>query len=176
MSMNATFVQIDEAELSRIQDSPSRAAGANTLLELLQRRVPASANTATAPPAALHLDRAWHGVHYLLCGEAARGAALLSQPVLGGTQIGGQLEDFSGYGPPRYFTAAQVSELAEALAPVTVELTAATRFDAAQMFHLDIYPGWRPSDEWWLMDAVRRLRDFYADAAANRRAIVTCLE
>jgi len=45
------------------------------------------------------------------------------------------------------------------------------------MSQLQIYPGWRAGDQEkeWLMDAFRRLRDFYASAAAHGRAIITCL-
>src|SRR6266567_6860392 len=170
MSMNATFVQVDEAELSRLQADPALAeglfedagespvppaltaltkamqdrvrtagppllagalsrldpalrkqieeslgrttaalasgAGGDAILKLMEERRARSAGA--APPGAravLSLDKAWHGVHYLLCGEVEPGAALLSQAVLGGVELG-EGEGFSGYGPPRYFTAA----------------------------------------------------------------------
>ena len=77
--------------------------------------------------------------------------------------------------PPRYFTAAQVAELGQALSRPELEAEAAARFDAARMSQLQIYPGWRPSDAEWVMDSLRRLRDFYSDAAKKRQAIVTCL-
>ena len=242
MSMSATFVQVDEAELARIQADPSlaealfadqslapaadallnlagkmqdrvRAAGPQMLaatlarfdpqmrqqveerlgrsmaslaagqggddmLKLLQQHM-AARRAAPASPAGgrtvLSLDKAWHGVHYLLCGEVEPGAVLLSQPVLGGLDLGDDDEGFSGYGPARYFTAAQVAELGQALSRPEVEAQAAARFDAAQMSKLKIYPGWRPSDAESVLDALRRLRDFYSDAAAKGRAIVTCL-
>jgi Domain of unknown function (DUF1877) len=45
-----------------------------------------------------------------------------------------------------------------------------------QMTELNIYPfAWRPEDRDWLMTAFRDLRSFYAEAAANGWAIVTCL-
>jgi hypothetical protein len=94
--------------------------------------------------------------------------------VLGGVELGHD-EGFSGYGPPRYFTAAQVAELGQALSRPELESEAAARFDAARMSQLQIYPGWRPSDAEWVMDSVRRLRDFYSDAANKGQAIVTCL-
>jgi len=40
---------------------------------------------------------------------------------------------------------------------------------------LGLYPGFRSSDLDGLLDALRRLRAFYAEAAANGRAIVTCI-
>jgi hypothetical protein len=70
------------------------------------------------------LDKAWHGVHYLLCGEVEPGPALLSQTVLGGVELG-ENEGFSGYGPPRYFTPAQVAELSQVLNRPELETEAA---------------------------------------------------
>ena len=124
--------------------------------------------------AVLSLDKAWHGVHYVLCGEVEPSAALLSKAVLGGTELG-EGEGFSGYGPPRYFTTAQVGEISQVLSRPELESEAAARFDAARMTQLRIYPGWRRSDAEWVMDGFRRLRDFYAEAAGKSRAIVTCL-
>jgi len=95
--------------------------------------------------------------------------------VLGGTPLGEDDEGFSGYGPARYFTAAHVAELAEALKHPGLEGEAAARFDAQRMCELQIYPGWRPSDKDSVLDGVRRLRDFYSEAAAQACAVVTCL-
>lgn len=237
MSMNATFVQVDEAEISRFQADPSsvemlfqegdavmppafialhktaqdrmRAAGPQTMAQAMSRLDPqlrqqieasmartnaalaggtggdrllklmqergARKGAAAVARTALSLDKAWHGVHYVLCGEVEAGATLLSQAVLGGVAIGDDDEGFSGYGPARYFTVAKVAELAQALSSPQVESDAAARFDPARMSQLKIYPGWRSSDAEWVMDNFRRLRDFYADAAAQHRAIVTCL-
>jgi hypothetical protein len=43
------------------------------------------------------------------------------------------------------------------------------------MNKLKIYPGFRPSDLDQLMEAIRGLRSFYAEAAEHGRAIVTCI-
>jgi len=151
--------------------------GAEAIGKLLEFRASraAEASAATVNRPKLSLDKAWHGVHYVLCGQAEPGSALLSRPVLGGTDLGEDGEGFSGYGPARYFTPAEVSTLSEALSRPGLEAEAAQRFDARRMSALDIYPDWESSDSEWVMDAFRRLRDFYAEAAANGRAIVTCL-
>jgi hypothetical protein len=239
MSMNATFIQVDPAELSRFQADPTlvealfqgdtlvppvflalaktmqdrvRTAGPKLLADTLSRFDPAmrkqleerlgkptsvfaaggggeeilkmmeQRRTRAAGPASsagtraiLSLDKEWHGVHYVLCGEVEPGTALLSQAVLGGVALGEDDEGFSGYGPARCFTPEKVAELAQALSRPELESEAAARFDAPRMSQLDIYPGWRPSDKEGLMDALRRLRDFYSDAARKGRGIVTCL-
>jgi len=125
----------------------------------------------------LSLDKAWHGVHYLLAGAAEPGPELRSQAVLGGVELGEDPEGFSGYGPARYFRAAQVRQICEELRRPEVESEAAALFDSGRMTQLQIYPGWRDGeqDKEWLIDAFQRLRDFYVSAAAQGRAIVTCL-
>jgi hypothetical protein len=240
MSMNALFVQVDEAELARLRTHPSlaealfedwpvvppaftaitktmqdrvRAAGpqmmadilsrmdprirqkmeerlgrtmtalaagegGDTILKLMGERMAARGGgpgSAAGKRTILSLDKAWHGVHYVMCGEVEPGPALLSQAVMGGADLGDDDEGFSGYGPARCFNAAQVAELSQALSHPELESEASARFDAARMSQLEIYPGWRPSDAEWVMDAFRRLRDFYADAAAHGRAMVACL-
>jgi len=235
MSMNATFLQVDQTELSRLQADPSLAEalfqnqslaplialtekmqervrsvgpqlmadtlsrlppelrqqlegsigrtmaamskgeGGADILKLMEQRRARAAGPASAARAVLSLDKEWHGVHYVLCGEVEPGAALLSQAVMGGVAIGDDDEGFSGYGPARSFTAAQVAELSQALSRPELESEAAGRFDAVRMSQLNVYPGWNPSDRDGVMDAFRRLRDFYADAARQGRAMVTCL-
>lgn len=262
MSMNATFVQIDEAELARLKSDPEwaetlfragpvlppslaalsnvvqdrlRASGPRLMADVLKQMDPkvreqleARLGITTAalasgeggdlllktmqerqqrlaqmmpgvfpiPPAALNqdsgsaptaapvreslaLDKAWHGVHYVMCGTPEPGQTLLSQAILGGTDIGDDEEGFSGYGPARYFTVAQVAELARTLSHPELESEAAGRFNPSRMAELDIYPGWDASqsgsDNEWIMDSFRRLRDFYQDASGKQRAVVTCL-
>ncbi|HYL73048.1 MAG TPA: YfbM family protein [Bryobacteraceae bacterium] len=163
-----------EQSLGRTSAALAGGAGGDQLLKLMQERGPRG-KAATAARTILSLDKAWHGVHYVLCGEVEAGAALLSQPVLGGVAIGDDDEGFSGYGPARYFTAAKVAELAHALSRPELEAEAAARFDPERMSELQIYPGWRSSDAEWVLDNFHRLRDFYSGAGAQHRAIVTCL-
>ena len=167
-----------EQRLGRTMEAFAAGKGGDDILKLMLER-DARRNAGAASPAktraVLSLDKAWHGVHYVLCGEVEPGPALLSQAVLGGTALGDDDEGFSGYGPARYFTAAQVAELSQALSRPELESEAVARFDAGRMSELSIYPGWRASDAEWVMDAFRRLRDFYADAAGQGRAMVTCL-
>jgi hypothetical protein len=164
--------------LGKSPDEWARSLQGDDLLKLMEERrsrFSAPQQGARKERPTLSLDKAWHGVHYLLCGGAEPGATLLSQAVLGGTALGEDDEGFSGYGPARYFTPSQVTELAEALNHPGLDSEAAARFDPERMSDLEIYPGWRASDADELMDAFRRLRDFYTKAATDGHAIVTCL-
>ena len=93
--------------------------------------------------------------------------------MFGGTEI---VED-QGYGPARYFSPAQVVEIAAALQSPSLEQELAARFDAAAMTQLGIYPGvWESDDEDWLVQAFHTLRDFYAATSNGEQAVVTLIE
>ncbi len=122
--------------------------------------------------ATLSLEKAWHGVHYLLCGETDAGRTILSQAVLGGTEFGDDL----GYGPARYFAQAKVSLTARELTQAELETEMRARFDPVLMSRAGIYPRlWTPTDAAWLMEEFWRLKNFYVEAGAGQFALVTCI-
>jgi Domain of unknown function (DUF1877) len=165
-----------EASLGRTTAAMAAGEGGNDILKLMQKQLARRAGPG-GKREVLSLEKAWHGVHYLLAGTREPGPDLRSQAVLGGVELGDDPEGFSGYGPARYFRAARVRQLSEELRRPEVEAEAAARFDPAKMSQLQIYPGWRAGgeDKEWLMDAFQRLRDFYSSAATQGRAIITCL-
>ena len=121
----------------------------------------------------ISLDKAWHGLHFLLCGAAEPTSDPLGQAVFGGDEIG----DDMGYGPARYFTAAKTSEIAEALQSPELESTLRGRFDPDAMEQSGVYPGgWHHEGPDWLIDAFRNLRGFYAAASAAGQAVITAIE
>ncbi len=127
----------------------------------------------SSPGAKISIDKAWHGVHYLLCGQVEPGATIPSQAVMGGTEIGEDL----GYGPARYFVADKVREIAEELSRPDLEAEMIARYDPHEMVRLGIYPdGWKPGDRGWLMEAFHCLRQFYLDASAANLAVIATLD
>lgn len=169
-------------------DALARGEGGDDLAKLMAERMQklglrlpgqqppssGSAQPSGKSGASISLDKAWHGVHYLLCGKMDSGSDLASQAVMGGTEIGEDL----GYEPARYFDAAKVADIARELSRPNLEAEMDARFDPAKMASLGIYPGQFVSseDKKWLMDAFRTLRQFYVDASAANCAVVTCLE
>jgi hypothetical protein len=163
-----------EQSLGRTQAALRSGEGGEALFALMKQRM---GGQGRGRPVGAHdelsLDKAWHGVHYVLSGTVEPGDSLLSQAVLGGTEIG---EDFSGYGPARCFTVPQVADLAQALGAPETERETEARYDPERMNELQIYPfGWSPEARDWMLDSFRELRGFYAGAATTRRAVVTCL-
>jgi hypothetical protein len=173
MDMHPTLrAQIEEA-LGTSQAALRGGEGGDALFALIQERL---GRGAPAKPAGAHdalsLDKAWHGVHYVLSGAVEPADSLEGQAVLGGDEVGEDL----GYGPARCFTPAQVEAMAGVLAGPELEQEASERYDPERMTELSIYPfGWGPADREWVMEAFRNLRAFYAGAAARRFAVVTCL-
>jgi hypothetical protein len=167
-----------EERLGHSTEAFAAGGGGDALLKMMEERraraVGISQMSKKAHPT-ISLEKEWHGVHFVLCGEIEPGQSLLSKAVLGGKALGEDDEGFSGYGPARCFTPQQVAELSSALSQAELETKAAARFDAERMNKLKIYPGWRSTDAEPVMAAFRSLRDFYADAAGRGHAIVTCL-
>jgi len=124
------------------------------------------------------LDKAWHGIHYLLTGSAWEGEWPLSFLLLGGAEVG---KVDVGYGPARAFTPAEVKEIAGALGGVD-EPALRARFHPAEMTRLDIYPTviWNrdPADDDTLGYCVEYflvLKAFVEQAAARQRGLLIYL-
>lgn len=153
-----------------------KGEGGEALLKLMAARAGQAARSggnSSGQGASLSIDKAWHGIHYLLCGAAEPTTTLISNAIIGGTELG---DDFAGYGPARYFAADETAAMATELNRRTLEGEMTARYNPAQMTKLGIYPnGWSGPDAQWLMREFRRVRDFYADASAKGFAIVTCL-
>ena len=124
------------------------------------------------------LDKAWHGLHYLLTGSAWGGDPPLNFLAAGGREVG-DLE--VGYGPARVFSAAETRAVRDALARLTDEDLRA-RFDADAMTAAEIYPDviWKrvpPEDDplGYLLEHSVTLRAFLEDAVAARVGFVVAL-
>ncbi len=119
--------------------------------------------------ASVDLDKAWHGLHWLLSQDDAPGEAA----ILGGEEIGEDL----GYGPSRLLEPGEVKRVAAALAALEPgELR--TRLDPAAMMREQVYPTiWLEPDiyDGYLLPAFLRLRTFYAAAAAADEAVIQTL-
>lgn len=125
----------------------------------------------------IDLDKAWHGIHFMLTGTAWEGEPPLNFLMQGGTVIG---EVEVGYGPARGMTAAEVKVVAGALAGIDEALLRA-RFDPSRMTQLDIYPGiWDrdPAEDdsfGYCMEYFGALRSFMMRAAERGAGLVISL-
>ena len=139
---------------------------------------PPSDNPLWPPPAAgeqLDLDKAWHGLHFLLTGTADGGAEPACYLLTGGEALGDN-DDMD----VRLLRPDQVRALADHLATLgTDELT--RRFDPERMMKLRIYPEiWNRPEETdepraFLLDAFSELREFVGRVARDGDAVVVCI-
>jgi hypothetical protein len=124
------------------------------------------------------LDKAWHGIHWLLTGSADGGDEPLCYLMAGGENVG---DVDVGYGPARALTTEQVAAWDNALARIPRE-ELERRFDPKAMLDADIYPQiWDRSITGeedtldYLVQAYAGLRDFVAAAHKERSGLLVYL-
>lgn len=122
------------------------------------------------------LDKAWHGLHFLLTGTSDGGTFPAGFLLLGGEEI----DEDVGYGPAQAFSAAQTRQIAAHLAALD-DSELAARFDPAKMMALNIYPEiWdRPAVEedtlGYLMENLNLLRRVVTQASAAGRGLIVTM-
>lgn len=127
MGMYCEVTAASPDDLNRLSTQPSFLGG------LL------GSDTATAD--GVSLEKAWHGLHFLLTGEAWEGHGPLGFLLAGGELVGGDEE------APRWFPPDETTRIHEALSGVSDD-SLWSRFDASKMEELDIYPGiWDEEEE-----------------------------
>jgi hypothetical protein len=126
------------------------------------------------PGPALDLDKAWHGIHFLLTGSAWEIGEGAGGAVLGGEPIGGD----TGYGPIRLLPPEAVRTVAAGLATLEIDELRA-RFDPESLAAADVYPAiWDEGAEafdGYLAPYYTHLREFYRAAALNNEAVLLAI-
>ena len=123
------------------------------------------------------LDKAWHGIHYLLTSSDGPADPPLDFIVAGGEEVG---DVEVGLGPARVFRSATVREIHEALARID-ESVLRSRFNPAEMMKLSIYPDiWDRDPEeddsfGYCLEYFKVLKDFVAQAANENLGLVLTL-
>ncbi len=159
MSMIGNFLQLTPAELEALIASPGDVESFIYPDDLEGER-------------GIDVDKAWHAIHFMLTGEQHEGEPPLSDVVLGGIAIG----DDVGYGPARYLTASEVSDVADALESLTRD-EFGKRYDAAALTANGIYPQiWTGEENLeYVLSWYETLRQYYLDAASRGNAMLQYL-
>jgi Domain of unknown function (DUF1877) len=115
-------------------------------------------------------DKAWHGIHFVLTGDAFGGEEPLANVVMGGVPIG---EEDVGSGPARGLTVAEVSAVAAALQNID-ETEFRKRIDLETLAVNDIYPQvWTDEDDLeYLASHFSTLRETFLKAAREGKAMI----
>ncbi|MHC4741433.1 MAG: YfbM family protein [Planctomycetota bacterium] len=128
---------------------------------------------------ALHadLDKAWHGIHFLLTGSDWGGKPPLNFLILGGTEVG-DIE--AGYGSARLFRSSQVATINDALAGIEAG-DLRNRYKPDVMMEKDIYPTiWDrdPKEDdalGYLLEYFAELKRFIGEAASKGLGLVVTI-
>ncbi|MEZ5987571.1 MAG: YfbM family protein [Planctomycetota bacterium] len=160
--MIATFLKSTDSEIEGLLADP------DSIEDLLFEDTPAGVELEC------DIDKAWHGLHFLLCGKAGRGEPPLDFILAGGKPVG---DVDVGYGPARVLTSAELGAIVEALEAISPAELAA-RFDAAALASNGIYP-----DTWdepgvlteYLLPYYVKLSSFLASAHEEGRAMIVYL-
>lgn len=153
MGMTASLYAVSEQQIDDLRSDPALAW---TLID--------------GGGAAVHLDKAWHGIHYLLTGTAWEGEGPLGFMLYGGETLGEEEDEAA----PRLFDAAAVREVDAALSTLDAGQLR-QRYDAQAMLALDIYPGiWGEGEEAlaYCLQNADALKDFVAQTARQGRGMV----
>lgn len=123
----------------------------------------------------VYLDKAWHGIHYLLTESAGSNGTLASKVIMGGESVG---PDF-GYGQAQLLTPAEVKEIAKFLKEQTAEVLL-KRYIPSKLKNAGIYPEviWERERDGalkYLLDYYKVLVVFYERAAQNGYAVVVSI-
>ena len=120
----------------------------------------------------MHLDKAWHGIHYLLTSSDGPTAAPESMVIFGGKPVGND----QGYGPAQLLSPAEVRQIAALLEKYPPEALAA-RYDPKAMEAAKIYPAiiWvreGPEALKYVLQFYSQLIAFYKGAAERGEAVL----
>jgi hypothetical protein len=137
-----------------------------------KREEPADNWKPAEPGAEFDIDKAWHGIHFLLTGSAWEGNGPEAFIVAGGTEIG---DVDVGYGPARAFKAKGVHEIAERLKSVDKK-SLEDRCDKKAFIENEIYPEiWDEAPEdcfGYLLEYFEMLKQFICKAAEDKKALI----
>jgi hypothetical protein len=146
-------------DLSHFADEPGLFGG------------PRQRGTATANR--ISLEKAWHGLHYLLTGEVWEGQGPLAFLLAGGEQLGEDEES-----PVRWFTPDETNQIHQALSRVSDDQLW-SRFDASEMEQQEVYPGiWDEAEEDLKEEYLtyfRELKQVVAAAAQSGQGLVVTI-
>jgi hypothetical protein len=127
---------------------------------------------ASAEPEQFDVDKAWHGIHFLLTGSEWEGDGQLAFILHGGREISEDL----GYGPPHGFTSAEVKEIDAALRALD-PAALYEQADPGEFTKNGIYPEiWdsEPKEECigYVIEYLRAVQTFISSVAQSGRALI----
>jgi hypothetical protein len=161
MSMTVIVYAVPTADADRLTNDPDLSA------EFTRYGNPTAVSVS--------LEKSWHGLHYLLTGDAWESAGPKAFLIAGGRETP---ESDAGYGPARLFSPSETADINAAISPVSGDELWG-RFDSQEMASQDIYPMiWDESEadlkEEYLF-CFHDLKKLIANAAATGQGLLVVL-
>lgn len=130
----------------------------------------------SVPSGRIDVDKAWEAIFFVLTGYGSEEIDEVSPPMawlLESESVVDENRDM-GYGPANYIKPSQVKLLNAELEKVSVD-DFKDRFDGEQMDEAGIYPEiWQEDDALdYACENFMSLKEFYASAAAENKAVIT---
>ena len=146
---------------------PSNAAKLKDDAQLVEKLLDAPQKGRSA-----YLDKAWHGIHFLLTNSEGPTSAPESKVIFGGQPVGTD----QGYGPAQLLSPAEVLDIAKLLESYPPEVLA-SKYDAKAMEAAKIYPViiWvreGPEALKYVLQFYAQLVAFYKGAAERGEAVL----
>jgi Domain of unknown function (DUF1877) len=139
--------------------------------KLLEQTLFGDTRQAEVADTEVDLDKAWHGIHFLLTGGAGSNGSLASKVIMGGESIGPD----RGYGPAQLLKPAEVKAIAHLLEETTPDMLR-ERFKPKEMTRAAVYPGVWGNDGGeglgYVLDYYKKLVAFYKRAAQRGQAVI----
>lgn len=157
MSMICCLREADDSEIQRLLQEPEQI---NAFLEEELNEI--------------DLDKAWHGLHFLLTGSQWEGKEPLCYLVAGGKTIG---DIDVGYGPARALTSKQVANFNIALSGISSDKLR-QRYDPRALKKAEIYPEIWDSDAGeddalgYLVEMFEDLKAFVEKTAEQKKGMI----
>jgi len=189
MSMIGNFRTTSDPDIAALLERPARIEpllyGADFASQQKPRGVFAIFARRKPPPAdawtpldygeEIDVDKAWHGIHFLLTGSAWGGTGPEAFVVAGGTEIGAV---DVGYGPARAFWSDEVKAIADRLRGID-EAQLRLACDRDRLAENEIYPDiWGEATEsccGYLLRHFAVLKRFVCDAAERGKGLIVYL-
>jgi hypothetical protein len=120
----------------------------------------------------IYLDKAWHGIHFLLTGSSGPTKSLESKVIFGGKPVGAD----QGYGPAQLLSPGEVQDIAKLLENYPPEVLV-SRYNPKAMETAQIYPSiiWvreGPEALNYVLQFYSQLVSFYKAAAERGDAVL----
>jgi uncharacterized protein DUF1877 len=198
--MSLSFVTLSDENINRVLEDPplvwqviapeepglyeaarAEQSKSGVLSKLFRRAAPAERSPdlemSSAEGIATDIDKAWHGIHYLLTGTEEEGEYPRSFLLAGGRLVG---DVDVGYGPARVLSSKETREARDFLNTLA-DAELRRRFNPADMLARKIYPEIWDRDPaaddtlGYLIEHVRTLRGFLNQTVDNGCGIVVYL-